>query len=178
MDESLISHKNGRQLWLLGIIKNTSKEFRIEASFLRDIPTIKIFIKKFVETGNTIVTDCRNAYNYLDNAHSGYIHIKKLLNVGSFGIGLHSTPHIEPILAQIKSKIKETYHSIPNNSLIHYVKETEYKIIIKKNSNKEKIKEFFDIYRFILNVSDVVFENNEFYRDSNDSDSQMEEDRD
>ena len=47
-------------------------------------------------------------------AHSGYIHIKHLHNTGSFVVGLQSTSHIESIWAQIKSKIKETYPSIPN----------------------------------------------------------------
>ena len=94
MDEILIGHKNGKQLWLLGIIKNTSKKFRIEASFLRDTPTVKKFINKFVETGNPILTDCWNAYNFVDNAHSGYIYIKHLHKAGSFGMGLQSTSHI------------------------------------------------------------------------------------
>ena len=79
-DESPIGHKKGKQLWLLGIIKNTSKDFLIEASFYGDTPTIKKFINKFIDTGDTIVTE---TWNYLDNAHSGYIHIKHLHNAGS-----------------------------------------------------------------------------------------------
>ena len=82
---------------ILSIIKNTSKEFRLEASFHCDIPTIKKFINKFVDKGNTIVKDGWNSYNYLDNADSGYIHIKHLHNAGSFRMGLQSTSHIESI---------------------------------------------------------------------------------
>lgn len=39
-DESLINHKNNQQLWLIGIINNITKEFRIEASFNRDSNTL------------------------------------------------------------------------------------------------------------------------------------------
>ena len=46
VDESNIGHKKGKALRLLGIIKNSTKEFRIEATFERDTVTIKRFIKQ------------------------------------------------------------------------------------------------------------------------------------
>ena len=36
VDELLISHYKGRQIWLLGICDNLDKNFSIEASFSRD----------------------------------------------------------------------------------------------------------------------------------------------
>ena len=47
-DESLIGHKNNRQLWLIGIINNTSKAYWIEATFQRNSNTMKEFISKYV----------------------------------------------------------------------------------------------------------------------------------
>ena len=49
MNVSLICHKNSHQLWLLGVVDNTTKEFRIEASFSRDTPKIQNFIHKFID---------------------------------------------------------------------------------------------------------------------------------
>ena len=63
---------------------------------------------------------------------------------------------------KIKNKRKLSFHI--NKFIIHYVKEEEYKILNKTKSKDEKIKEFFDIYRFLLNVSDVIFGSNQFYR--------------
>ena len=136
VEESNIGHKKGRALWLLGIIKNSTKEFRIEANFERDTATIKKFINKFVDKGNTIISNGWSSYNYLDNPDSGYIHVKHIHSAGSFGAGILSTSHIESIWAQIKSKIKETYHIIPNKYIVHYVKGAEFKIGFK-NKNTE-----------------------------------------
>lgn len=163
---------------MLGIINNSTKEFRIEASFERDTPTIKKFISKYVETGNNIVSDGWSSYNYLDNINSGYLHIKHIHGAGAFRWGAQSTSHIESIWAQIKAKIKETYHAIPNTYILHYVKEAEYKISLRNKSAQEKIKDFFDINKFLNDVSDVIFEDNSFYRDSDQSDSDDDPDSD
>ena len=40
MDENLINHKNGRQIWLLVVINNQTKDFRIEGTFNRDSSSI------------------------------------------------------------------------------------------------------------------------------------------
>ena len=36
VDESLFTHLNLKQIWILGIINNAKKEFRLEGSFKRD----------------------------------------------------------------------------------------------------------------------------------------------
>ena len=36
VDESLFTHLNLKQIWILGIIDNAKKEFRLEGSFKRD----------------------------------------------------------------------------------------------------------------------------------------------
>ena len=61
---------------------------------------------------------------------------------------------------------------------MHYVKEAEFKISIKNKNTEDKIKEFFGIYEFLNNVSDVEFEKNSFYRDSDDSSSDLDLDDD
>ena len=174
VDESNVGHKKGKALWLLGIIKNSTKEFTIQATYGRDTATIKRFISKFVDKGNTIISDGWNSYNDLDSPDSSYIHVKHIHSAGSFEAGILSTSHIEFIWAQIKAKIKETYHSIPNKYIIHYIKEAEFKISLKNKNAEDKSKEFFDIYEFLQNVSDVEFEKNSFYRDSDESSSDLD----
>jgi hypothetical protein len=51
-DESLTTHHNYKQIWLLGVINNTTKKFRIIGSFKRDSSALSRFIKKFVRAGN------------------------------------------------------------------------------------------------------------------------------
>jgi len=56
-DESLINHINGRQIWLIGLTDNTSKELRCEFVDNRDANTLKYFITAYVNKGNHMVTD-------------------------------------------------------------------------------------------------------------------------
>ena len=112
-DESLITHHKYKQIWLLGVINNTTKKFRIIGSFKRDSSTISRFIKKFVRSGNKIVTDSLGGYNQVDSGESGYHHIKYNHGLGIFDSGLQSTSHIEAIWNIIKLKIKNTYYHIP-----------------------------------------------------------------
>lgn len=41
VEESLFSHKQNKQIWLLGIINNSTKEFRIEGTYSRDAITLE-----------------------------------------------------------------------------------------------------------------------------------------
>lgn len=76
VDESIINHYHGKQIWLLRIRDNINKDFRIEGSFKRDTATMKAFITLYVEKGNHIITDAWAAYDFLDNFNSLYIHHK------------------------------------------------------------------------------------------------------
>ena len=48
IDESLIGHKYGKHLWLIGAINNANKDFRIECVFQRDSNSMETFIKKYI----------------------------------------------------------------------------------------------------------------------------------
>ena len=78
------NHKNNRQLWLIGIINNNTKEFSIEASFNLDAMTLSKFIYKYVEIGNTIVSDGWPGYNFFNSTESGFNHIIHLHQGGIF----------------------------------------------------------------------------------------------
>ena len=174
IDESLIGHKNGNQLWLFGAINNISKEFRIEVCFERNTDTMKKFIEKYIPIGNTIITDGFPSYNFLDQEGSGYNHIKHIHGGGDFGFGVESTSHIESIWSQIKGRIKSNYYSVPQKNLmlfIREIREAEYKIKLKYKSNSEKIRDFFECYKFLSDVNDVKLEKNIFFDESVSEDS-------
>ena len=160
------NHKNNRQLWLIGIINNNTKEFRIEASFNRDATTLSKFIYKYVEIWNTIVSDGWAGYNFFNSTESGFNHITHLHQGGIFGFGLQSTSHIEAIWNVIKAKIKNIYHFIPSFHLMHFVREAEYRYIIRTKSEDDKIKDLFECYKLMLDVNDVQFPKTFFFSDS------------
>ena len=56
MDESLFcSDGNQIQIWVLGIIDNITKQYRLDISYHRNATILKTFITKYVERGNTII---------------------------------------------------------------------------------------------------------------------------
>ena len=118
--------------------------------------------------GNTIISDGWAGYQFLDSPNSGYSHIIQNHSFGSFGYGLESTSYIEAIWKILKSKIKSIYHVIPYKNLMRFVKEVEFKYIIRNKSYNEKIKEIFDCFDYFQNVEDDQFYDNEFLNDSND----------
>ena len=122
----------------MGIIDNIKKDFLLEASFKRDETTIKAFISKLVEKGNTICTDGWQAYSFLGNPHSGYIIFTHVHSSGNFGLSISSTSHIKSIWAQFKGNIKRTYNVIPNKNFMNFVREQEYKLKIKNLGMDEK----------------------------------------
>ena len=157
------------------MINNTTKKFRIIGSINRDSSTLSCFIKKFVRTGNHILTDSWGGYNWIDSAASGYQHIKYNHGLGIFGSGLESTSHMEAISNIIKSKIKNTYYHIPGKKIFRYVREAEYKYIIHHKNFEDKLFDFFEVYALINSVSDEEFKNKDFLNDSDlDSDNEQE----
>jgi len=119
--ESLINHNNNRQIWLLGIINNRNKQFRIVGTLSREGTTLKKIIEKFIFRGNTIVTDHWQGYNWLDSKNSGYHHISFNCSLGNFGAGVLSTSHIKAVWNIIKSKIKNSYYVIPKKNLFGFI---------------------------------------------------------
>ena len=73
-DENLFSNTHiGEQIWVLGIVDNLTKDFRLDLSLDRNQERIKSVITQYVESGNTIVTDGWQDYNFLDTSDD-YIH--------------------------------------------------------------------------------------------------------
>ena len=55
---------------------------------------------------------------------------------------------------------------IPNSNFIKFLREDEWKYVNSNKSNFEKIKEFFDCYKYINCFNDNDYDKNEFLSDS------------
>ena len=64
-DESLIGHKNNSQLCLIGIINNSTKDYRIETTFQIDDNNMKECITKYIPRRNNIIKVGFSAYKFL-----------------------------------------------------------------------------------------------------------------
>ena len=158
VDESLFAHSHNKHVWILGIIDNTSKDFRLDGTFNRDTNSLKNFITKYVKTGNTIISDSWRAYNFIGQNDSGYIHIQHNHNQRAFGQGIISTSHIESIWSNIKSKIKSVYNVFPGKNIMKFLREAEYKYKLRDKNYDEKMNDLFECQKFLLNVEDVEIE--------------------
>ena len=84
MNESLFcSDGNQNQIWVLGIIDNITKLYRLDISYQRNASILKTFITKYVERGNTRVWNGRQGYSFIYNM-DGYnrnvhIHVEEIL---------------------------------------------------------------------------------------------------
>ena len=51
IEESLFTHTNNHtQIWVIGIINNRTKDFRLETSTTRNTSTMKKFLSKFISS--------------------------------------------------------------------------------------------------------------------------------
>ena len=136
-DESLISHINRQQLWVIGLYNNESYDIRVEVVPNRDGATLKNLIEKHVLIGNYIVIDAQNGYQFIDSPASGYIHHTHVHGRNDFGRGMDTTSKIEGTQANLKRIIKKMYNCIQSKNLIYFIKEAVFRRNIK-NLNWKK----------------------------------------
>ena len=75
----------GEAVWILGIINNTNKDFRLEIANSRDTNTIKAFISRHFKKGKKIYTAGRPYYDYLEEPDSCFLRYKHNHDQGDFG---------------------------------------------------------------------------------------------
>jgi len=142
MDESLFVHQGNKQIWVAGLINNTSRKIRLEILPNRNAKTIKKIITNLVPTGNKIVTDRAIIYNWLSNPQSGYEHSVHNQGHGDFSEGVDSTSHIEQLWHNLKHIITSIYYIIPSEKFVLFLREAEFRRNTKKFSSNSLIKEF------------------------------------
>ena len=80
---------------------------------------------------------------------------------GDFGIGQYNASHIEHIWNNIKKEIKVIYGSLPNQNFIYFLQEAELHLNIAKQSNSEKLYTFRNILRYVYDLNEFYFYNDE-----------------
>ena len=138
-------------MWVIGIIKTTSKKIRVEITFNRNESTIKKIINAHIKTGNHIISDAWAAYNWLDNPFSGYIHSKHNHGHSDFGLGLESTSHFEGLWVQLKNNIRNIYYVIPEDNFLLFLRESEFRRNINNFDSNKKWFELLSIINYINN---------------------------
>ena len=85
----------GEQIWILGIMDNNSKDFRLEAVKQRNSETLKTFILNNIECGNKIISDGWNGYTFINdlNVYDWEIHNH---GAGDFGFDFTHRIIMEP----------------------------------------------------------------------------------
>ena len=122
VDESLFVHINNRQIWVVGLINNYSREIRLEIVENRSAETMKKIITTLIPKGNRIITDAAACYNWLNDPDSGYEHSVHNHGHGNFSKGMDSTSHIEQLWRNIKQNITFYLQSLRNKFLFVYQK--------------------------------------------------------
>ena len=152
MDESLFTHINNTQQWVVGMINITAKNIRIEIVNDRITETLKMIIAKHLGKGNIIHTDLWPGYNYLTNSNSGHQHITSNHSIMQFGL----TAQIESIWDNLKDIIKKLYTTIPARNFVYFLREAEYRHMIYNLSISDKIINFADLL-ITLNGNEELF---------------------
>ena len=157
VDESLFCHnQNGEDIWVLGIVDNISKDFRLEITNQWNQQVLKKFITTYVETGNTIITEGWSGYNFNNNMH-GYIRDMYIHGGGDFSLRLNSSSHIESIWSQLKAIIKKMYYIIPFKNFGLFLWEVEWRIKKKNKNINEKISELFEEWYLTYDMAEENF---------------------
>ena len=151
IDETLITHSNGNQIWLIGAIDTTNHNIRLDVLPDRNSENIKIFITNHIIPGTNITHDGWLGYNCLDDDDSVWTHETHNHGAGDFGQGTHSTSHIEGYWGFLKAVLKKLYPIFPNNNYIYYIREGELRT---KISDKPKQK----IISILLKMFKIVYE--------------------
>ena len=108
IDESLFTHNlKGEQVWVIGCVNNSTKDFRFEAVCNRNSETLQGFITSYIDRGNKIITDGWQGYSFLSHLN-GYDWEVHNHGDGDFGFGLSSTSHNRSFMATVKIKNKKT----------------------------------------------------------------------
>ena len=142
-----------------------------------------IIIRFHVSSGNNIITDGWNAYDWM-NPNSGYNRIIHYHRHNDFGFGAESTSYIESVWGDLKRLLTKIYASVRSENFVYLIKECVWLIKNKDLNNNQKLNEIKDILNHIVGTvqfklfekEDIEdFNKSEYDLGLNDSDSSENE---
>ena len=99
----------------------------------------------------------------MNNNNSGYIHLSYNNGAGNWGIGVHSTSHIESMWACLKNYIKNIYYSIPSKGFYFYLKEGEFRFLNRNKNQKELLFIIEKIFKYNYNTNNFNFHSMNYF---------------
>ncbi len=132
----------------MGAVDTSLKSIRLDIIRERNGNNLSIFVYNHFREGTHFTHDGWGGYNFLNN-DINYTHETHNHRRGDFGLDKKSTSHIEALWAEIKKEFFSIYGIIPMNNFIYFLREIEFRIIIKKKNNDEKINTFFEITKLV-----------------------------
>ena len=141
----------------MGCKETSSSKLPIDVMSIRNSTNLEIFVKNHVESGTTIVADGWAGYSFLESDNSVWPHEIYNHGAGNFGLGLHSTSHIEVTWSHLKSQITNIYNIIPKTNYIYFIKEAEFRLNICKKSDIEKLNIFKNLLRIVFELNNYEF---------------------
>ena len=82
---------------------------------------------------------------------------------GDFGIGLHSTSHIESVWANLKKIITSLYGIMPKKNFILFLREAEFRYNIRVKNKDEIISLLKDIFKKIYDYNQFIIKNSDIF---------------
>jgi hypothetical protein len=140
-----------------GAKETSSNKLRIDMMQIRDSSNLVIFVNNHIEAGTTILTDSWAGYSFLDSYNSVWLHEIYNHGAGNFGIGFHSTLHLEVTWSHLKSQITNIYNIIPKTNYIYFIREAEFRLNICKKSDGEKLNIFKSLLRIVFDLNNYEF---------------------
>jgi hypothetical protein len=113
IDESLFTHYEQGQVWVVGGIETKLKNIRLDIIRVRNSSNLEKFILNHFREDTHFTHDSWAGYNFLNNNIS-YIHETHVNGGGDFGYSLHSTSYIEGLWMEIKKNDDENILDYPN----------------------------------------------------------------
>ena len=101
IDQTLITVKNGNQVWLVSAIDTTTKNIRLDVLSEKSGSNLKIFVTNHIIPGSNIVHDDWEGYNFLDDDDSVRTHETHNHCHGDFEWGPHHISYIEAFFQNI-----------------------------------------------------------------------------
>ena len=93
IDETLITHKNGNQVWLVGAIDITTKNIRLDVLPERNHSNLKMFVTNHIILRSNITHDgWRVTISWMMIIHCG--HMEPIITVKVILGGVHTQPTI------------------------------------------------------------------------------------
>lgn len=114
IDEFLITHSNGEQIWLVRATGTTNHNVRLDVfpKRNRNSENIKNCITNHIIPGTNLTDDGWLGYNCLDDDDSVWTHENHNHGAGDLGEGPHSTSHIEGYWGFLKAILKKIISNI------------------------------------------------------------------